>query len=82
MVQLNSILVAHTLEFLRDELWSVVRDNCFGNVEPRDDVGLDKLDHYGGFDLSEGFSFCPFSVIFGYSQDKRFLLWSFGSYFR
>ena len=79
---MNSIPVAHTFEFLGDELWSVVCDDYFGNVEPCYNVGLDELEHHGCFDLSEGFDFGPFDVVLDCQQDERFALWSFGSYFR
>ena len=81
-MELNAIPVAHTLEFLGNELGSIVCDNCFGDAESYNDVGLDELDHYGGFDVGEGFSFGPFCVIFGCIQDERFSLWSFSSCFR
>ena len=77
MMQLNSIPVAHTLEFLGNKLWSIVRDDGFWDAESCNDVSLDKLDHCGSFDFGEGFSFSPFSVVFGCSQDEGFPLWSF-----
>ena len=81
-MQLNFILVAHTLLLLENELGSVVCDDSFGDAESWNDIGLDKLNHCGSFDFGEGFSFGPFCVIFSYSQDERFSLWSCGSCFR
>ena len=72
MMQLDAIPVAHTLEFLENELWSIVCDNCFRNTKSCNDVGLDKLDHCGGFDFGEGFSFSPFSVILVVVRMKDF----------
>ena len=71
---MNSIPVAHTFEFLEDELWSVVHDNYFGNAKPCDDVGLDELDHCGCFDFGEGFSFGLFGVILDFCQVEGFTL--------
>ena len=81
-MQLNSIPIAHIFEFLGDELWFIVYDNCFGNAEPCNDIGLDEFDHCSSFDLDEGFSFVSFGVILGCCQDEEFVLWSFSSYFR
>ena len=81
-MELNAIPFAHTLKFLGNELGSVVRDDGFWDAESCNDVGLYELDHSGGFDLGEGFSFGPLCVILGCCQDERFLLWGFGSCFR
>ena len=80
--ELNAIPFAHTLEFLRNELGSVVRDNSFWDAESCNNVGLYEFDHSGSFDLGKGFSFGPLCVVLGCSQDEGFLLWSFGSCFR
>ena len=69
MMELNTIPVAYTLEFLGNELGSIVYDNCFRDAEPYNDLDLDELDHCGGFDFGEDFSFGPFCVVFGCSQD-------------
>ena len=71
-MELNAIPFAHTLEFLGNELGSVIHDNCFWDVESCNDVGLDEFDHNGGFDFGEGFSFGPLCVVLGCSQDKDF----------
>ena len=81
-MELNAIPFAHTLEFLGNELGSVVRDNSFWDVESCNDIGLDEFDHYGSFDFGECFSFGPLCVVLGCSQDEGFPLWSFGSCFR
>ena len=81
-MELDAIPFAHTLEFLGNELGSVVRDNGFWDAESCNDIGLYEFDHSGSFDLGEGFSFGPLCVVFGCSQDKGFPLWSFGSCFR
>ena len=78
-MELNAILVAHTLKFLGNELGSVVRDNFFGDAESCNDVGLNKLDYCGSFDFGEGFSFSPLCVILGCCQDKAFPLWGLRS---
>ena len=77
MIELNAIPIAHTLKFLRNELGSTVCDNCFGDAEPCNDIGLYEFDHSGSFDFGEGFNFGPLCVVLGCNQDKRFLLWSF-----
>ena len=82
MMELDTIPVTHTLEFLGNELGSVVRDNYFWDAESCNNIGLDEFDHCSSFDLSEGFSFGPLCVVLGCSQDEGFLLWSFGSCFR
>ena len=81
-MKLNAIPFAHTLEFLGNELGSVVSDDSFKDAESCNIVGLDKLDHCGSFDLGEGFSFGPLCVVLGCGQDEGFLLWSFESCFR
>ena len=81
-MELNVIPFAHTLEFLGNELGSIVRDNGFWDAKSCNNVGLDEFDHCGSFDFSEGFSFGPLCVVLGCNQDEGFLIWSFGSYFR
>ena len=66
-MELNAIPVAHTLEFLGNELGSIVCDNYFWDTESYNDIGLDEYDHSGGFDFDEGFSFNSFCVIFDYN---------------
>ena len=73
-MELDAIPVAHTLKFLENELWSIVLDNYFRDAEFCDDIGLDKLEHCGSFDLGKGFSFGPLCVVFGCSQDEGFSL--------
>ena len=53
MMELNAIPFAHTSEFLGNELGSVVHDNCFGDAESCNDIGLDEFDHCGSFDLAK-----------------------------
>ena len=76
-MELNAIPFAHTLEFLGNELGSIVCDNYFWDAKFCNNIGLDKLDHCGSFDFGEGFSFGPLCIVFGCSQDEGFLLWSF-----